>query len=47
MIINKINMKINLESSHFFRVLESIYNSNIYKTFTPELGKQKNLFFMM
>lgn len=47
MIINKIGMKINLESSYFFRVLESIFNSNIYKTFTPKLGKQENLFFIM
>ena len=43
MVNNEIDMKINFENSHFLRVLESISNSNIYKTFTPELSNQHKI----
>lgn len=43
MINNEINIRIDLEGSHFSVVLESISNSNLYKTFTPKLGNQHKI----
>ena len=45
MINNEINIRIDLEGSHFSGVLESISNSNLYKTFTPKLGNQHKILY--
>lgn len=43
MIINDIDTKIDNEHSQFFRVLETISNSDIYQKYTPELSYQHKL----
>lgn len=40
---SNINTTINYEQNHFFKILEAISNSDVYKKYTPELGKQHKL----
>ena len=44
MISDEIDTKIDYENSQFLRILEAISNSNIYKTYTPELSNQHKIF---
>lgn len=41
--VNNINTTISDKQSQFFRILETISNSDVYKMNTPELGKQHKL----
>lgn len=43
MISDEIDTKIVYENSQFLRILEAISNSNIYKTYTPELSNQHKI----
>lgn len=43
MISDEIDTKIDYENSQFSKVLEAISNSNIYKTYTPELSNQHKI----
>ena len=43
MISDEIDTKIDYENSLFLRILEAISNSNIYKTYTPELSNQHKI----
>lgn len=40
---SNINTTISYEQNHFFKILEAISNSTVYKKYTPELGKQHKL----
>ena len=43
MISDEIDTKIVYENNQFLRILEAISNSNIYKTYTPELSNQHKI----